>query len=148
MWRLWIFVALLFMSCSNSLTDMVDNYNEAFLVKEGSEDSNNEEFAASEMLYEKYFVADNETLNLFAPVGCSSVVWTLKDPSNAEKGSNFAKLFAATDVGYNKRRFVFYVPDSELEVGKIYSLTLQVVYDGKSYTDTCLIVIYKSSDTL
>ncbi len=148
MWRLWIFVALLCISCSNSLPDMVDEYNEFFVVKEGIEDSSNEEFAASAMLYDKYFVADNETLNLFAPVGCSSVVWTLTDPSNAEKGSNFAKLFSATDVGYNKRRFVFYVPDSKLEVDKTYKLTLQVVYNSKSYTDTCLIVIYKSSDTL
>ena len=150
MWLFFIITAF-FMSCSNSLGDMVEDYNGAFSTETEEGESTEEktvDFAEENMLYEKYFLASDETLNLSAPSGCTTYSWELTDPNDSSKGSNFASLFSASDVGYDKRRFVLYVPtnvtDGNLEVGKTYKLVLTVTLNGSEYTDTCAIVIYEA----
>ena len=147
-----MFLALFF-SCSNSLDDMVDDYNGGFTKDntETEEDSAEETlypgddgYDQTEMLFEQYFLASDETLNLFAPSSKKSATeysWTLTQPSDTSKGSNFAVLFQGTT--YTSRRFVLYVPESTLEEGT-YKLVLTVETAGKSYTDSCAIIIYES----
>ncbi len=148
----WLFIVItvLLMSCSHSLDDMVENYNGAFSSEEEeeTEEEKKADFAESDMLYEKYFVADNETLNLSAPSGCSECSWTLTDPTDSSKGENFATLFEGSGIGYSEKRFVLYVPNSNLETGKTYKLVLSVSLNGNTYTDTCAVVIYAALENL
>lgn len=162
----------LFSSCLNSIDDLYDQYNENFTKnmlleqylsqkqteEEEIEDKiltpNDEGFDESDMLFEEYYVYDDGTLNLAAPPDCYNYQWTVQDPVNGYKNVTIYKFWDGTmnvDV-YTKREFIIYVPDSGLESGKTYQLTLTVEDKaGNKYSDVCGIivynhVIYKKSD--
>lgn len=163
----------LFSSCLNSIDDLYDQYNENFakstmleeLLKQQQQEQEKEEeetqkkpgdidFDESDMLFEEYYVYDDGTLNLAAPPDCYNYQWTVQDPVNGYKNVTIYKFWDGTmnvDV-YTKREFIIYVPDSGLESGKTYQLTLTVEDKaGNKYSDVCGIivynhVIYKKSD--
>ena len=125
---------------------MLDDYNDNFTP--------NHEFTApcpgdmdfdeKDMLMTEYYVSSDDTLNLFGPYNSNSYEWILTDPGNLEdpEGEVEYELFG----GYTKyqREYVVYIPDSGLEIGKTYKLTLTVTdKEGVKYSDSCGLVIYQ-----
>lgn len=143
---------LLVIGCSNSIQTMLDDYNSNFSVTHAQEEDRppspgEADFVAANMLYAEYYIASDDTLNLSAPIKCNSYTWVVTNPEEIVPEGGTAtpipvEMFAGTNQ--NSREFITYIPDSGLEVGKTYRLTLTVVgSDGKTYTDSAGLVIYK-----
>ncbi len=153
-------IFLFFSSCGDSVEDMVGDYNGAFteghleFQKEESEDETlspgDEGFSASNMLYDEYYVWENATLNLSGPPNCRSWNWVVTDPKEINADGNEKVVWIQTvDLSSERnavgsQRFVIYIPDSGLKVGRTYRLTLTVKgLDGSEYKDSCAIVVYQ-----
>lgn len=144
---------LLVIGCDNSVQTMLDDYNSNFTVTHAVDDGKSPipgdvDFVASEMLFEEYYVASDDTLNLSAPFKCDSYTWVVTDPEEkVPAGGTPTEINVVMFEGRDKvsREFVTYIPESGLEVGKTYRITLTVVgtADRKTYTDTAGLVIYK-----
>lgn len=149
----------LFFSCSNSIDDLVENYNSKYQQGTSGYDSANglapgeEGFVAEEMLASKYFIRSDGTLNLYAPPRCESYKWSLSkieietaigvlgDPVDIklEKEVSFNLSNGSTS---SSRGFVLYVPTSSVEIGT-YKLSLTVTdKEGTEYTDSCVLIVY------
>ncbi len=151
-----IFAVFSVFSCTD-INSMLENYNTNYTSEIKAEKPTSglapgdEGFDEEDMLQGEYFVASVGTLVLYAPKNCASYKWSLKQQveisvnSNivySEKSVSFALSNGSTDIS---RAFVMYIPDSGLETGT-YKLSLTVTdKEGKSYTDTCSIVIYEKS---
>lgn len=128
--------------CSNSVQTMLDDYNSRFtaIKTEVSLNPGDEGFDESNMLFRWYYVASDDTLNLFGPYKCNSYNWIVTDPDTNEEVN--VNMFA----GYTKyqREYVTYIPESGLEVPHTYKLTLQVTdKEGNVYTDIAELVLFK-----
>ena len=143
---------LLVIGCSNSVQTMLDDYNSNFTVTHNVDDGSapvpgDKNFVASDMLFTEYYIASDDTLNLSAPLRCNSYSWVVTNPEEivldgGDPTPINVGMFGGTNA--NSREFITYIPESGLEVGKTYRLTLTVVgADGKTYTDTAGLVIYK-----
>lgn len=138
-------------SCGNSVQDMVDQYNEGFTTayttvsKEETEEilePGDEGFSQRTLLFDSYTVYDVGTLNLFAPKSCRSFSWILTDPS-IKNGDNVVKVKFFDGAIQSERKtseYVVYIPESGLEIGHTYFLTLTVIgKDGRTYSDVAQI---------
>ena len=134
-------------SCGNSVQDMVDQYNEGFTTAYTTVSNQEEEevlepgdegFNQRNLLFDSYTVYDVGTLNLSAPTSCKSFSWVLTDPS-VRNGDDVVRVTFFDGTSTTERRtreYVVYIPDSGLEIGHTYFLTLTVVgKDGRTYSD-------------
>ena len=127
---------------------MLDNYNGGFnkgYVTLGNRDDSDEVlepgdqgFDQKTLLASEYTVFDIATLNLNAPESCKSFSWIITDPSaEYPKLPVEIKFYDGTKASERKTRdFVVYMPESGLEIGHTYYLTLTVTgKDGRVYSD-------------
>lgn len=142
------FLILVLSSCNNSVDDMLDDYNGGFkkgyvTINDKDESEKNLEpgdqgFDQKTLLYPEYTVFDIATLNLNAPKSCKSFSWILTDPKaeNVTKPIK-VKFYDGTVTSERKTRdFIVYMPESGLEIGHTYYLTLTVTgKDGRVYSD-------------
>ncbi len=131
--------------CTNSIQTMLDDYNSRFTATQPEESLSpgDEGFDEKDMLFLEYYVASDDTLNLFGPFNCSSYEWKLEDPETREE----IDVVMFTNHTKYQREYVTYIPDSGLETGKTYKLTLTVTdKEGNVYTDICALVIYQHYD--
>ena len=143
----------LVIGCSNSIQTMLDDYNSNFAITHAVDDGSqpipgDKDFVAADMLFTEYYVASDDTLNLSAPHKCDSYTWVVTDPEEyVPEGSSPTPIDVVMFEGRDKvsREFITYIPESGLEVGKTYQITLTIVgtLDKKTYTDTAGLVIYK-----
>ena len=129
------FFLFIFLSCGNSMEDMVEQYNGAYtgVSLTLSDDA--------DMLRDEYFVWEDASLILAAPP--KNVVrysWTMYDPDDG-----YSEVAVMTANGKNTgREFVVYIPHSGLEVNHVYKLVLQIRdTGGADYKDSCSVVVYK-----
>lgn len=127
---------------------MLDGYNGGFNVGYVTVSKNDESeeilepgdegFSQKTLLFDSYTVYDIGTLNIAAPSSCRSFSWILTDPS-IRKGDNTVKVTFFDGISTTERKtkeYVVYMPNSGLETGHTYYLTLSVIgKDGKTYTD-------------
>ena len=142
------FLALALTACNNSVNDMLEDYNEGFKtgyvtvsdsnLAEETLEPGDEGFSQSSLLFAQYTVFDIGTLNLAAPASCKSFSWVLTDP-NAEDTTEPLKVTFYDGSSTTIRRtqdYVVYMPESGLEIGHTYYLTLTVIgKDGRTYSD-------------
>lgn len=131
--------------CSNSVQTMLDDYNSRFTAEEKEKilSPGDEGFDEKDMLFLEYYVSYDDTLNLFGPYRCNSYTWTVVDP---EIGEEVDIVMFSGHTKY-QREYVTYIPESGLEAGRTYKLTLRVTdKEGNVYTDVCALVIYESID--
>lgn len=138
---------LLMVSCSNDIQTILNDYNSNFneITEYYAPKPGDPDFDERQMLFGEYYVASDDTLNLFGPYGCDSYSWSVTDP----KDKSGAEIDVVLFQGYTKfqREYVVYIPDSGLETGKTYKLTLTVTdKEGTIYTDTCGLVVYQHYD--
>ena len=139
---------LLASGCNQSVDDMLDGYNGGFnvgYVTVGNTDESevvlepgDEGFSQSDLLFNQYTVYDIGTLNLSAPASCKSFSWILTDPTAEDDTAPVEVKFYDGVTTSNRRtqEYVVYLPESGLEIGHTYYLTLKVVgKDGRTYTD-------------
>ena len=141
-------VLLLASACSNSVDDMLEGYNGGFntgyVTVSNTDESEellepgDEGFSQRKLLFDSYTVYDVGTLNIAAPSSCKSFSWILTDPS-IKNGDNVVKVTFFDGVSATERKtkeYVVYMPDTKLEIGHTYYLTLTVIgKDGKTYSD-------------
>lgn len=125
---------------------MLDDYNESYTIVESEKDKaptpGDEDFDQTTMLNDVYCVSSDETVNLAAPLKCNSYKWIVTDPENNNAEVTVLYFDGLTEC--NSRLFVAYIPESGLQEGKTYVLTLTVTdKGGTTYTDKCELVIYK-----
>lgn len=150
-----------FAACSNSVDDMVDEYNGNF-----EDETKNYKayglspgdigFSEEYMLYSKYSVRSDGTLILCAPKNCASYKWELYKLT--EKSTTYltsvgeyvvkkteeeqVELILSNGTTSTTKLFNLYVPESKLEIGS-YKLKLTVTDEEKNeYKDSCSLVIY------
>ncbi len=149
------FLGGLFSSCSNSIDSLVSDYNSDFdtdvtVTKSSSALSPGDDgFSADNMLKETYFVNSTATLNLYAPVNCSTYKWKLLQIEqvtelnltySVERAVSYSLSNGSSETS---RAFILYIPTSGLEAGT-YKLTLTVTdKEGNEYSDNCRIVVYQ-----
>jgi len=134
---------------------MFDDYNSNFTIvySYGQEclSPTDKGFDQHLMLYEEYFVYDDATLVISAPDNCSFYTWTFTDPDKEyeEVVVNFRDItgpvmIKTSGTTYDRKVMAVYVPESNLEIGKTYKLTLTIVdTGGNTFTDSCGVIIYK-----
>lgn len=145
---LMLFIILILAGgCKNTVDSMIDSYNSKYTVNYLDPDGpqpGEGRFFEQNMLLDRYFVCENETLNLCAPKQCRTYEWILTDPNRPEEYRNFATL--TQNSSYESQRFVLYVPESGISTG-YYNLRLYVTdKEGKRFTDSCVLVIYKNTN--
>ncbi len=150
--------SLMVVSCSNSIDDMLDKYNDNFTVVYNDPVNpiltpDDQGFDEKNLLLDSYVVSNVSTFNLAAPENCASYKWEIQNP---ECGDLEPVHVLTTDgTTSTTRRFVCYIPDSRdrnvnadyehngLTGGKTYRLSLKVyAKDGKVYTDYATFAIY------
>lgn len=95
------------------------------------------------MLFDDYFVSHDDTLTLAAPYNCSSYLWVITDPEAEDADAPVPVQTYGNFTDY-QREYVLYIPESGLETGKTYKLTLTVKNKGgKIFHDDCCLVIYR-----
>ena len=103
-----------------------------------------EGFSQKNLLFDSYTVYDVGTLNLAAPESCKTYEWVITDPS-AEDISEAVKVTFYDGTSSKKRStsdYVVYIPESGLDVGHTYYLTLTVTgKDNRVYSDLAQIFI-------
>jgi hypothetical protein len=135
--------------CKNNIQTMLDDYNSSFsiLPEKPLPSPGDIDFVASEMLYSEYYVASDDTLNISGPYNCNSYLWVVTKPDSTTDKDEVVNINLYDSYTLNEREFVTYIPDSGLEVGKTYRLTLTVTdKEGNEYKDSCGLVIYKHYD--
>ena len=126
-----ISIIFLFASCSD-VSDLLDNYNSSFSAS--SESTVRTETAS--MLQAQYYVDYEYSFGVYAPSGCKSYKWGIE-------GVTFSD-----DVDLESRYFHFYIPNTSLVKGHVYTLTLSVVdaYDAVVEETSDLYVFSRDSD--
>lgn len=140
-----LLLILLITGCKSGMDSMLEDYNGNFTVDYDVMNQfpspGDPDFDEKQMLWETYCVGSHETVNLAGPYKCDSYNWVVTDPLNDEEVT--VKYFDGTYI-CNQRQFVTYIPESGLEIGKTYRLTLTVSdKDGNLYSDVCELVIYQ-----
>ncbi|WP_191015850.1 hypothetical protein [Treponema zioleckii] len=132
-------IAILYLaSCGNSLDDMLDNYNKNFSGG-GSEVSKSEiepVIDEKELLLDSYVVSQIATLNLAAPYSFSDYKWVVQDADTLET----IEVNTDFDTTDSTRKFILYIPTSNLKAQKSYRLCLNL-NDGE-YTDAATLAVY------
>ncbi|MBR1721812.1 MAG: hypothetical protein IJ727_04920 [Treponema sp.] len=141
-------VLALLSGCNNSVESMLDDYNGGFnkgYVTVSDKDESEEYlepgddgFSQKNLLFDSYTVYDIGTLNVTAPESCKSFSWVMTDPSikNGDNTVTVTFFDGATTTERRTKEYVVYMPDSGLEIGHTYYLTLTVIgKDGKTYSD-------------
>lgn len=150
-WILTLLISLLISSsCSNTLQDMLDQYNGNFMtyeiktVRKKAPSPGDFDFRAEDMLVDEYFVYEDGTLNLAAPDNCITYKWVMTDPVHDDT----VLLPLNLERSYVERTYTMYIPDSGLQPGT-YKLTLTVMSNkGGVYTDSCGVIVYQHYDYL
>lgn len=147
---LTLLIFLLTTACKQSMNTLLDDYNSNFKVYEEVIEApcpGDPDFLPAEMLQDEYFVWDDSTLNLCAPNNCGKYSWIISDPDNDYKKvpvHHYMQSDESFFEEWEKQTFYINIPDSGLEAGKVYKLTLTVSSEGgDEYTDNAVIVIYK-----
>ena len=137
------------MGCSNSFGTMLDDYNSHFTINDkggnGQPSPGDADFVANMMLYSTYCVSSEDTLNLSAPYNCNRYSWVVTKFDDETETPVEINYFNGTSG--TTRDFATYIPESGLEVGKTYKLTLTIEdMEGSIYSDICELVIYQHYD--
>ena len=131
-------IVLLFLSCKTP-QDVLNDYNKHFektpAVTQDILDAGN----ASLMLQELYKVNIEHTLVLTGPLGCESYAWKITDVGKQ-----------TLHITQSSVRLNVYIPDTKLHAAvlkadgqsRTYDVTLTVIYKGKVYSDTAVLVLY------
>lgn len=143
---------------------MLDDYNGHF--EPGTPPStdikpSDPNFNEENMLQHSYYISAEGSINISAPQGCDSYKWTFYSLEyDKRKYGTSAVYQTQTDITSNlafynncndkKREFRVYIPDSYLNIQEkkflcagTYKLDLTVMCNGKTYKDSCFIVIYE-----
>lgn len=143
-----ILLGIAFTSCSDSINNMLEEYNGNFTVVDTEYSPpcpGDPEFDESKMLFEEYCVSYDDTLTLAAPKKCSAYRWTLTDPEENNK-EIIPKYF---NGGSNTERvYSMYIERSGLECGKTYRLVLKVYGEQTKKWHYCAssVAVYKHLD--
>ncbi len=139
----FVVIAGVFSGCTNSLSDMLDEYNQYYKPTKDEvvhPKPGDENFLESEMLYSAYYICTNGSVNLAAPES-NTYLWRLYD----SKGNNVTPSLKFYNLsGASKKDFRFYIPEAypSLECGS-YKVTLVVTdAEGNAYSDSAILVIY------
>lgn len=149
-------LCLLFLiSCSTDVNTMINDYNTHYTKDTSKEDEvqkspqpGDADFTEDQLLQDEYFVWEDATLNLAAPETSAEVFWRIYDPDDPTETPLFFHLYGHPlgsdyDV-WNEKTLAIKIPDSKLEIDKVYKLTLQIVSkEGKRYSDSAALVIYR-----
>lgn len=131
-------IVLFVLSCKTP-QDVLNDYNKHFektpAVTQDILDAGN----ARLMLQELYKVDIGHTLVLTAPLGCESYTWSITDVGKQ-----------TSHITQSGIRLNVYIPDTKLHAAvlktdgqsRIYDVTLTVMYKGKVYSDTAVLVLY------
>lgn len=130
------------------MDSLLDNYNSHYtLAPDGPESlpqPGEDNFLQENMLYENYIVYSDGTLNLAAPVKATNIKWAMFDPETDEE----VPVKLMTGFSTNTTRYVLYAPESNLQIGKTYQLSLKVLGpQDVIYRDTCEVAIVKTYHT-
>lgn len=141
-----LFMALILaltLGCQNSVDTVIEDYNSSFeleIPEDPHPGPGEPGFNQNDLLLDKYFISSTETLNLAGPANCN-YEWTFTNIDPSDNKKNFAKLVNGSS--YTSRRFVMYIPLSEISEGS-YRLRLSITdKEGNRYTDNCILYIYK-----
>ena len=135
---------------------MLDDYNGGFntgYVTVSDKDTSQEVlepgdqgFDQTTLLFSSYTVYSIGTLNLAAPSSCKQFIWELTDPSadDPNKAVEVTYFDGTTSTRRRTSDYVVYMPESGLEIGHTYYLTLTVTgKDGRVYSDLAQIFTVK-----
>ncbi|MBQ9280894.1 MAG: hypothetical protein IJ207_01670, partial [Treponema sp.] len=143
-------------ACNTSVDDMLDDYNDGFNLgyttvsdKDESDydlEPDDSGYDQTRLLFDEYYVYDIGTLELFGPKSCRNFKWTLTDPAGEDTLEPITVTYydGSTSDIKRTRDYMVYMPESGLETGHTYKLTLTVTgKKGGIYTDSCLIYVVK-----
>lgn len=154
-------VCLLSVSCNNDVDDMLDDYNGGFkkgyTVLQDSEETEevtlspgDEGFHQEDMLRDEYFLGWDSTLNLYVPPNSQDPQWWITDPKADDPDEKVGFLSFGSNIKITickQSYFCIYAPNSLLEEGHTYKLTLTVKdKEGYTYTDKASLVVYLHYD--
>lgn len=144
--------ALLFTSCMNTMDDMVNDYNEQLMSGNAESDTSGAPLDQTEMLHDRYLVAENETLTLAAPLA-TFYEWSfykieeeVLDPDYGIKQIVYTPVNVKGVIPLYNRVLKLYLPDLAfaLKPGETYKLRLVVETEsGARYSDEALFAIYR-----
>lgn len=155
------FLVLVLSACNNNVDDMLEDYNGGFekgytvIQKDAEEEEpvlgpGDEGFHQEDMLRDEYFLGWDSTLNLYVPPKSQAPQWWITDPDGENTDAKLTFLaFGKTsgDSVWTQDYFCIYAPDSLLESGHTYTLTLTVKdKEGHAYTDKAALVVYRHID--
>ena len=125
--------------CSNSLDDMVSNYNNSYTYRtKNAEAYTIDNVSGEDMLRQTYAVYFRSTLCLTAPAGAASYEWKVTLGENAKGLKEGAVSIIGTTKNLN-----LYIAESSLERWCSYKLTLTVKKEsGLTYSDTADLYVY------
>ena len=109
-----------------------------------------EGFHQEDMLRDEYFLGWDATLNLYVPQNSQDPQWWITDPTGDDPEKKITFLAFGNlngDSVWKKSYFCIYAPDSLLESGHTYTLTLSVKdKEGYTYIDKASLVVYLHID--
>jgi len=140
-------LSLLFINCKTSVDTMISDYNQNFETPTSSKSDESSllpgdmNFDQNQMLKNEYYIYEDASFVVSGPASCSSYEWIIIDVSD----TNQTPIAVVTRPGSSltSKNFAIYVPESGLETGHTYKLTLTVMSGGKAYKDSCGLIIYK-----
>lgn len=144
-----------FIGCNFDIDFMLNDYNSNFQqpakTAEGvTPQPGDDDFFPEDMLFDRYIVYSDGTLNLSGPSKnkCLSYTWTMFDPELPEEESQEIDVTLMFGFSNRTQRYVFYTPESGLEPGRTYQLQLRVEATNKRvYKDICEISVIKTYHT-
>ncbi len=150
-----LLLLIFLISCSTDVNTMINDYNTHYTEDTSKADEvqkapqpGDPDFTEDQLLDNEYFVWEDATLNLAAPESSAEVYWQIYDPDDTTETPLFFHLFGQaagnTQDVWKGKTLTIKILDSELEIDKVYKLTLQIVSkEGKRYSDSAALVIYR-----
>jgi len=144
-----------FFSCDFTVNFMLNDYNGNFQqpakTAEGvTPQPGDDDFFPEDMLFDRYIVYSDGTLNLSgpSPSKVTSYTWTMFDPEVEDEANQVIDVCLMGGFSTKTQRYVFYTPESGLEEGKTYQLQLRVEATNKrTYKDVCEVSVIKTYHT-
>lgn len=144
----------LFTTCKTNVDVIMDDYNENFIPGPGVNVQTgpcpgDDDFTEDIMLDKEYLIWSDAVLSISAPNKCGSYSWIITDPEDKDETPILIHHFGDQPGNFydvwNQQTFCINIPDSGLQINKVYKISLTVVAgeEGHTYKDVAALVIYQ-----